>query len=570
MTDSLSNTLSSILTNSENLNKVFCYDNENEKTFNDFSCDIKSFYNNIKNLKCDTVGIYVLEDCYLFYTLFISSLYANKNILLLTLLNDNNASAIKEITDTVLTNESLEFEGVNCFLPLKESDISNIELPKIKNKNVMFFTSGSTNAPKCVVKTIESLVLEVKMHALAQRGIIEQSPVIVACVMPYHMYGMLWRFLFSYCNALSQDTSTIFYLEELLQKQEKYKKIVFISTPTFMDKIISYRSEYKFKDNCLKVFSSGSFLKKETSLAMTDIFNCSVCEIYGSTETGGIAYREQSKDEYFHVLEEVLVSLNEDTTLRVASPFSMVSPYDIQDSVTFVGDKAFILNGRIDRMVKISEKRLFLSEMEETLLKHKFVKDVHLLKTTSEKRDILNAIIVLSREGKEYLLKNKRIKLYADLKTYLSKFYESVLIPRKIRTVENLKTNAQGKIIKSKMISLLEDKVQELVMFDVSFSKDTLKAKLLFEENALFFGGHFPNFPIVPGVIELHYVFKYLKDYFNIIPKKYVVQRLKFTNLIYPNDLIDFKLEKISENEFSFIYEKDEKACSSGKIFVEN
>ena len=559
-------------------NTILFYNEDKTITLDDFKNDIYNFLNEIKLIEDKTVCLYIPNDCYLFYVSFFALMFANKDIVLLSSFNERIINSLTSTTKTFISTENINFENreINIFSPKayfdkKEVDY-NIFLSSIDNfskRTISFFTSGSTSAPKCIDKTLSSLLFEVKMHSESLSKILDCNPTVISTIVPFHMYGMLWRFLFSFCNLLRQDLSTIFYPEELVHKQNVYEKLIFISTPAFMDKISSYASLYKFKDNIVKIFSSGSLLKNETCSLINKIFNADVYEIYGSTETGGIAFRNQRKDEYFHVFNEVKITLNEDSSLDIESPFCVENPYNIKDSVTLINDKTFLLNGRIDRIVKISDKRLSLPEMEEKLSKCEYIKECYLAKLCDDKRETLGAILVLTDLGKEFVIENGKKELYAKIKKYINNFYDASFFPRKFRILERIPKNSQGKILKDKIIEVFKSEVSEPITFITTLTKDLFEANLIFLDSASYFEGHFPNFPILPGVMGLHFVFKYLSDYFNVSYSKCVISKLKYSNIISPNMRVCLRIKKITDNEFTFEYNgNNETQYSSGKIVV--
>ena len=67
----------------------------------------------------------------------------------------------------------------------------------------------------------------------------------------------------------------------------------------------------------------------------------------------------------------------------------------------------------------------------------------------------------------------------------------------------------------------------------------------------------------------LHFVFKYLSDYFSVSYSKCVISKLKYTNIISPNMRVCLKIKKVFDNEFIFEYTNNkETQYSSGKIII--
>ncbi len=559
-------------------NTILFYDENKTITLDDFKNDMCNFLNETKLIEDKTVCLYIPNNCYLFYVSFFALIFSNKDIVLLSSINEDIINNLISTSKTFVSTEAINLKNLEIkIIPPKayyaKKDIDNNvfinTFDNLSKRTISFFTSGSTSTPKCINKTLSSLLVEVKMHSDSLSKILESNPIVISTIVPFHMYGMLWRFLFSFCNLLRQDLSTIFYPEELEHKQNIYEKLIFISTPSFMDRISSYTSLYNFKDNIVKIFSSGNLLKNETCSLINKTFNTEVYEIYGSTETGGIAYRNQRIDEYFHVFSEVKIKLNEDSSLNIESPFCVENPFKINDGVTLINDRTFLLNGRIDRIVKISDKRLSLPEMEEKFSKCQYIKECYLVKLFDNKREVLGAIFVLTDLGKEFVIKNGKKKLYIEIKKYINNFYDVSFFPRKFRILERIPKNSQGKILKDKIMELFKSKVSEPITFITTLTKDYFEADLVFLDSASYFEGHFPIFPILPGVMGLHFVFKYLSDYFSVSYSKCVISKLKYTNIISPNMRVCLKIKKVFDNEFIFEYTNNkETQYSSGKIII--
>ena len=97
-------------------------------------------------------------------------------------------------------------------------------------------------------------------------------------------------------------------------------------------------------------------------------------EVFGSTETGGIAYRQQhSSHELWQLFDGVQAELNQEGCLKLQSPNIAIDPdannswYQTADACRFHSATQFELLGRTDRIVKIEEKRISLVEVEQRL-----------------------------------------------------------------------------------------------------------------------------------------------------------------------------------------------------------
>ena len=545
---------------------------ENGKTisFSQYKHDVIHYTAALKKEKSKNVILYFPNDLYLFYVCFMACLHAEKDVILPSFLTNTNIENLKETSSFLLTTEKLSSPNFKILNPKEIKADEQLTLQSIQNRYVSFFTSGSTGTPKQIEKNFLTLSKEVRMHSLLQQSVILHNPVVIATVLPYHMYGMLWRFLFTLCNGLTQELDTAFSPEEIQQKQSLHTKIALITTPSFMNELIAYHDQYTFKNNCIAVYSSGSLLRSKTSKGMQDLFGVSPFEIFGSTETGGIAYRQQKDGNLWHLFPDVHIDVLQDSTFSVDSDFCYQRPYLMQDSISLQKDGTFLLNGRVDRLVKIAENRISLPEMEEKLIELFYIKQAYLIPIETQKGITLGAMITLTEEGKKTLCQFGKNELVKKIKTYLSDWYEKTALPKKFRFVQQIPTNTQGKIIKNQVLHFFQSKLTEPVMDNIKISPFKISMDLIFLKDSPYFEGHFPEYPILPGVIQTHFAFEFLRTFFKKTPTQYTLSKLKFSALILPQISVHFEMEKLSEEEYFFIYKNGEKIYSSGKIVTED
>ena len=101
----------------------------------------------------------------------------------------------------------------------------------------------------------------------------------------------------------------------------------------------------------------------------------------------------------------------------------------------------------------------------------------------------------------------------------------------------------------------------------VEHNEDTLTLSLTISEDIYYFAGHFPNAPILPGVVQVHWVLYYLNKHFSMEVADYkTIDALKFQVIIAPNYQVKLCIKKIKENKFSFSYASTHGNHSSGKV----
>ena len=538
--------------------------------FSEFAIDVARYARLFSKINSTDVVLFIPENIYLFYVCFMALLQSGHDIILPASLTVQNIPGLLEKTNILVTDLTKTIDGFEIvdLDKVDENVGANFNFVSMDNRILYFFTSGSTGTPKCIRKTFNMISAEIQMHNSMHDDILTQSPVFVASVMPYHMYGLLWQFLLPLASGCSADLDVIFTPEEVQAKQAIYEKIVFITTPSFLDSITRYNGQYSFANNCIYILSSGSLLRPETSQSAMNMFGVSPFEVFGSTETGGVASRQQINGPFWHVFKPVNAHVDEMGRIVVASDFCCSVPYQMSDGVEFIDNKTFLLKGRADRLVKIAEERVSLIEVESAVEAFEFVSCCYVCAMDWNNRTILGCVLTLTDKGKDFIVLHGRHEFITQLKKHLGQYFKPVIIPRKFRIVNNLPMNRQGKIQRDSVMCLLSSNVVEPIMQNIEKTDKFLSADLTFLGTSDYFKGHFDGYPILPGVVQMLFVTRFIKDFFNTDIKKYEISKLKYSSLILPDTKIHFELKRVSDTEFTFEYANGEKKCSSGKLVI--
>ena len=326
----------------------------------------------------------------------------------------------------------------------------------LHNENyITFFTSGSTGTPKKITRTLKQLVCEIETFEQMFGGIMGDS-VIYSTVSHQHIYGLLFTILWPLHTGRRLNQTPLNYPEQIIEViNNSSSPLTLISSPAILKRLHNLKS----KQRTITIFSSGGMLEKTDADQVNDSLGSYPIEVLGSTETSGVAYRQQKlpDNNSWQPLPGVELSLEpNDNCLVVRSPF-----FDSDDGFT-MGDMAqihqdgrFDLLGRADRIVKIEEKRVSLAEIEKRLTQSEFVAEAYALKLESH-RQYIGSIITLTRKGQESLEKNGKLWLNNCLKIMLSEHIERLLVPKQFRYVEKIPTNSQGKFVLVELKQLFE------------------------------------------------------------------------------------------------------------------
>jgi len=419
--------------------------------------------------------------------------------------------------------------------------------------SVTFHTSGSTGKSKTIVKTFESLAREVAMHRAFYRNAGIRDARFIATIDPSHMYGTLWRTLLPKAMDCECDPEIVLSPESLLAKMHEGGRVFLVTTPSFLDRFTAYADQYDVPKNCVEIVTSGALLTKDVSDRTERVFGIAPRQIFGSTETGGVAWRRG--DGEWQVFDPVSVRL-EDGRLAVKSPFSFRRGwYAMGDGAELLeGGRTFRLLGRMDRLVKINEERVNLAEMEDKVRALGF-KDAALAVLNGERGPFLGCVVA-GGDPVPALEMRKRL---------LPAFPKGT-VPRKFRFVRALPRNAQGKVLASEIARLLESALVEPRMRNVSVTESSFSAELVFDASAPYFQGHFPSAPILPGVAQLGFAERFAESVAGRPMTLKGVRKMKFMQVIVPGEPVSVSVTRKGESEFAYEFRKKEGPCSSGVL----
>jgi len=299
------------------------------------------------------------------------------------------------------------------------------------------------------------------------------------------------------------------------------------------------------------VFSSGGPLSFEVACEVKRLLGAVPIEVYGSSETGGIAWRQQRSrmDEAWTPMPGVTCGVDaEEGVLEVRSPHLPSEDwFRTADRATFVGDNRFLINGRVDRIVKLEEKRISLTTIECQLRTSPMVADARAVVVDGH-RPRIAALIVPSVQGRSKLSKVGKLAFNRMLRDTLIQSIEPVGIPRVWRYVDALPINAQGKTTYADLIASLDSEPARPTMpLERLIERDAQRA--LFEFTAprdlVYFSGHFRDLPILAGVVQIDWVIAYGRRCFDLPSVFRGIHALKFQRIIAPEK--PFILELVHE-----------------------
>lgn len=86
----------------------------------------------------------------------------------------------------------------------------------------------------------------------------------------------------------------------------------------------------------------------------------------------------------------------------------------------------------------------------------------------------------------------------------------------------------------------------------------------------LYFEGHFPEQPVLPGVVQVHWAVQLAQQYLGLESSFKGIQGLKFHRIIEPDTALTLSLEKSEDdNKLHFKYASVDGVHSQGRVLFE-
>lgn len=450
-----------------------------------------------------------------------------------------------------------------------ESNDEPFEPLSADNAHVVIFTSGSSGTPQAVPKRLTQLLAEVGTLEVQFGGSLAPADVVVATVSHQHIYGLLFKILWPLDQHRAFESESLLYPEQLAAQLQTGTAIV-VSGPAHLKRLPDSLDWRAARNNARVVFSSGGPLPVEATSHCEKLLGRAPIEVYGSSETGGIAWRQRTGgiETPWTPLPGVDVRA-EDGRLAVCSAHLATSEWLlVEDHAEFDSAGRFVLKGRADRVAKIEGKRVSLVAMEEVLLQTGLVTEVRLGQLEST-RDEIGAVVVPNDAGWSVLRTGGSSELRRVLNEALRGSVEPIAHPRRWRWVDALPVNATGKTTNAAVVSLFNATGAQLPAMHVLESSGTDAHVELYISSLLpVFDGHFREIPVLPGVAQVDWVMVIARKLFGISAPFQKMEAVKFHKVYQPGPLLSLHMQWHPERHMlSFRYESPNATHSSGRIF---
>lgn len=333
---------------------------------------------------------------------------------------------------------------------------------------LVIHTSGSTGAAKAIPKTMAQLMAEVAVLE-SQFGAQLDAAAVLGTVSHHHIYGLLFRVLWPLAAGRAIDAHAIGHPETLAVALAR-RPCVLVASPAHLKRLPMHLDWRGAARQLQAVFCSGGELTPAAAAHTRALLGQEAFEVYGSSESGGIAWRVQRAggDASWSALPRVRWRIR-DGLLEVDSPFAAPGSWlgmadladlaDKADKADTAGAARFVLRGRADRIVKIEQQRVSLEALEAALRASGLVSEARVIVCPSASsagaRDTLAAFVVLDGAGRALLDDAGKAAVDRRLRAVLGASATSTVLPRRWRYLASLPADAQGKISQAALLSML-------------------------------------------------------------------------------------------------------------------
>ena len=518
-----------------------------------------------------------LDDAFKFYAAFFGSLLAGAAPYVLA----------KPVYEPNLT--AVNDENFSNFLSSKPANGLKFD-PQAK---FYLQTSGSSGKSKMIEKSLAQMIKESEYLACELNFSAQNT--FFSSVSHRHMFGLTFKVFLPLVLGASVIADELNYPEAILGLE--LANHVFIASPVLLRTLAQSPAAIALK-GLSGIVSAGSPLKKELRGELGQICDARIVEIYGSTETGIVARDEGCGLRLFGAVN---AGLDGRGALNVSSPWCEF--FQTNDAAS-IDDGRLTLQGRIDRIVKLNDKRVSLESIEAKLLESGLLADCYCAPHPKFKR--IAALLELNDEGLKKFRKIGKKGVAAELKELLRlEFKNSV---RYFKIVEKMPRNQQGKFEKSEFENALfaspkpvwsGGRVNEAgeicggqiykngqnlasgqncgavntndicAKFDgggeqLENSAQKYEFSAVMHAGLEIFESHFPNLPLLPGFMQLDYVFELACGVDIDVSGASTVENLKFMKFVRPGDLLRVCFEKRGGKLYFELFCNGEK-CSVGR-----
>lgn len=538
-------------------------------THADFMADVQAWCNQLTPLECEAVAIYT-EDGAAFAGMLFGAWYAGKSVVLP---GDVLSSTWARVAPMV--GASLGDLPGALRISSAPTSIPDAPLPPLDRNRcrLAVFTSGSTGEPVALWKSLFQLDAEMRTLQAAFGHLLDadgQPTLVTSTVSHQHIYGLLFVVLWSLAAGRPFLAERLDHLEAL-SASTTTGSCCLVASPAHLSRLPMVPGWPDMLGRLAAVFSSGGPLAPEAAEDSLRKLGRSPLEVFGSSETGGIAWRQRSAHgDHWTPLPGIEWRL-EDGLLQVRSDHLPNNDWlTTTDQARALPNGGFVLQGRADRIVKIAEKRVSLTGIERVLTDTALITEAKALVLDDGR---VAVVAVPSAEGARLLAAEGRRAVGAQLREHLLPHVPRVALPRRWRFVDRLPVTSQGKTPQALLQSLFPEPwslIGEPMLEWLERGTEHAICSLFADAESAVFDGHFPGHPILPGVVQIDWAARLGQAAFGIAQRFMSAEHLKFRKTITPGLTVQLHLRWTpSTGKLAFVYTSEQGEHARGALLFE-
>lgn len=404
----------------------------------------------------------------------------------------------------------------------------SLDATSLDETEIVMFTSGSTGAPEPCARRLSFF----RQGAVANAACMFEGFVapagIVATVPPYHMFGFELSIAVPLYAGGTLFAGRPFYPADVAVALEATPSPrVLVSTPVHLRALNESGMPMPPTE---RVFSATAPLSASLARDIESLFGADLREIFGTTETGSIGWRNTAHEDSFRLMRGM--------ELKQAGGGSLVSashikpPFPLADRLESIEGGSFHIAGRSNDIVNIAGKRMSLAGMNAILGGIDGVLDGAFLPPGDDADGPVRrtaAVVVAPGLSAE------------DIRRALRDRLDSAFLPRRIAFVDALPRNAAGKLPLGEFRRFASEALAR---------QDSAEWTVRFAADEPWVQDHFPDRPIVPGAILLGEAGELVADWLGLGDGPVELVSARFPDSALPGTDCVFRVEPAAGGQY--------------------
>ncbi|QDQ27798.1 AMP-binding protein [Chitinimonas arctica] len=423
--------------------------------------------------------------------------------------------------------------------PARDDSAMDWQVLDVQSEALVVFTSGSTGLPSAIPKRLCQLFEEVATLSACFGARLEGANVL-ATVSHQHIYGLLFRVLLPLAAGQPFAAKRLAFSEDIATALARSGPSVLVASPAHLKRLPPAQDWAAGRLGLRALFCSGGPLPVEALPDCRALLGQAPIEVFGSSETGGIAWRRRDRDEDTHwqALPGVRLRI-ENQCLWVRSPHLSDDNWQATADQAEMDAAGLRLLGRADRIVKVEEKRVSLDALEHALLAGGLLLEAKALLLPGT-RAALAVVAVPNEAGWALHDDSGKRALNEALRGALAGVLEHAILPRRWRYHWDLPTNSQGKSKLAALAALFDPRRPAARL--LARRPDAARLRFEVAANSPYFAGHFPGAPVLPGVAQLQWVQLFAGELLDVPLGFQRMEAVKFPRLLPPGSTVTLEL----------------------------